>query len=127
MNRTGYLLMFMASLVLNISAVFAADAKLNVLPVVERQVVKTSALPDDGIHLSIPRTALTMRNGVPGVFVVENNEARFRMVRPGKTGATQVEILSGLFGNETLVLGELEAVHDGSPIKSLTKTSPDKK
>ena len=127
MNRTGYLLMFMASLVLNISAVFAADAKLNVLPVVERQVVKTSALPDDGIHLSIPRTALTMRNGIPGVFVVEKNEARFRMVRPGKTGATQVEILSGLFGNETLVLGELEAVHDGSPIKSLTKTSPDKK
>jgi hypothetical protein len=54
---------------------------------------------------------------VPGVFVLENDEARFRMVRTGKLGATRIEILSGLFGNEVLLLGDLDQVHDGSPVR----------
>ena len=70
---------------------------------------------------------MVIRNGISGVFVLENNEARFRMVRLGKTGTGKVEILSGLFGNETLVVGGLEAVHDGSPITVLTKKSTVKK
>ena len=56
--------------------------------------------------------------GIPGVFVLsEAGEARFRLVRPCRTSDSLVEILSGLHGNETLVLGDLAAVHDGSPIE----------
>ena len=61
------------------------------------------------------------------MFVLEKNEARFRMVRSGKKNVDKVEILSGLFGNETLLVGGLEAVHDGSPITVLTKKSTGKK
>jgi len=49
------------------------------------------------------------------------------MVRSGQKNVDKVEILSGLFGNETVRVGGLEAVHDGSPITVLTKKSTGKK
>lgn len=66
----------------------------------------------------IPRAALVERAGIPGVFVLQDGRARFRMVKVGKHRATQLEVLSGLHGTETLVLGPFEAMHDGSPIRS---------
>ena len=66
----------------------------------------------------IPQSQLVERGGVPGVFVLsEENQARFRMVRTGKIVNDRVEILSGLSGSETLVAGDLRDVHDGSPIQ----------
>ena len=92
------------------------------LPRVERPVLALNAKPGELLKLSIPRQALVERGGVPGVFVLsEAGEARFRMVRAGKTSDTRVEILSGLAGNETLVLDDLAAVHDGNPITAVTR------
>jgi hypothetical protein len=69
----------------------------------------------------VPLSLLVERGGVPGVFVLsDENRARFRMVRTGKTVTNQVEILSGLRGNETLVTGDLRDVHDGSPVKIMS-------
>jgi hypothetical protein len=69
-------------------------------------------------RLLVPQTALVERGGVPGVFVLnEENQARFRMVRTGKNLNDRVEILSGLSGSETLVVGDLHDVQDGSPIR----------
>jgi hypothetical protein len=66
----------------------------------------------------IPQSQLVERGGVPGVFVLtDENQARFRMVRTGKSMNNQVEILSGLRGNEILVAGDLPGVPDGSPIQ----------
>lgn len=63
----------------------------------------------------IPQGAVIERGGVPGVYVLEDQTlARFRMVRVGKAYGGQVEILSGLTGTETLILGELREVRDGS-------------
>ena len=88
------------------------------LPRVERPVLALNLKPGSTLRINIPRAALVERGGIPGVFVLnEAGEARFRLVRPGRTSGAQVEILSGLHGNETLVLGDLPAVHDGSPIK----------
>jgi multidrug efflux pump subunit AcrA (membrane-fusion protein) len=88
------------------------------LPRVERPVLALDVKPGATLRIKIPRAALAERGGIPGVFVLnEADEARFRLVRPGRTSGTQVEILSGLHGNETLVLGDLGAVHDGTPIK----------
>ena len=115
-----------AGLVFNANAVQAEDLKPNTLTVIETTVVKVSAVKAEGIFISIPRAALISRNGIPGVFVVENNEARFRMVRPGKTGVDTVEILSGLFGHEELVMSHLDAMHDGSPLNISIKKSTDK-
>ncbi|MDO8597327.1 MAG: hypothetical protein Q7R45_11985 [Sulfuricaulis sp.] len=92
------------------------------LPRVERPVLALNVKPGELLKLSIPRQALVERGGIPGVFVLSDaGEARFRMVRAGKTSDTRVEILSGLTGNETLVLGDLAAVHDGNPITAVTR------
>lgn len=86
------------------------------LPRLERPVQALAVRP--GERVLIPRAALVERAGVPGVFVLdEQGRARFRMVRTGKTVGARIEILSGLAGNERLVLGDLDAVRDGSPIK----------
>ena len=69
----------------------------------------------------VPEALLVERGGVPGVFVLSaENQARFRMVRTGKTVNNRVEVLSGLRGGETLVTGDLRDVHDGSPVKILS-------
>lgn len=83
-----------------------------------RPVVTLVAKPGVEPKILIPRAALIERGGIPGVFVLsEAGAARFRMVRPGRVRDAQVEILSGLRGDETLVLGDLTAVHDGSSIR----------
>ncbi|MDT8452813.1 MAG: hypothetical protein RQ936_08735 [Gammaproteobacteria bacterium] len=91
------------------------------LPIIERPVVEVEAVPGKDKYISIPHTALTYRYGIPGVFVVQDNKARFRMVQPGEISGKKVKILSGLFGGETLLMGDLEKVHDGSPIKISTR------
>ena len=86
-------------------------------PRVERPVFSLQVKPAELLRIRIPRQALVERGGIPGVFVLSPaGEARFRMVRPGNAQGAQVEILSGLHGDETLVLGDLAEVHDGSPI-----------
>jgi hypothetical protein len=92
------------------------------LPRVERPVLALNLKPGATLRIKIPRAALVERGGIPGVFVLnEAGEARFRLVRLGRTSDSLVEILSGLHGNETLVLGDLGAVHDGSPITTITR------
>lgn len=86
-------------------------------PALTRPVVRVTAA-DPGGRIVIPQAAVTERGGVPGVFVLsESGQARFRMVRPGRSAIVGVEILSGLAGGETLVLGDLTPVRDGSPIQ----------
>ena len=71
----------------------------------------------------VPPAVLVERGGVPGVFVLTPQaQARFRMIRRGKILNGQVEILSGLDGRETLVVGDLRDVHDGSVIKNISAT-----
>ena len=92
------------------------------LPHLERPVLALHGKPGEAVKIRIPRQALVERGGIPGVFVLgEAGEARFRMVRAGDTRGAQTEILSGLHGDETLVLGDLSAVHDGSPITTVSR------
>lgn len=93
------------------------------LPRVERPVQALNLKPGATLRIKIPRAALVERGGIPGIFVLnETGEARFRLVRLGRTSDSLVEILSGLHGNETLVLGDLAAVHDGSPITAVSSS-----
>lgn len=66
----------------------------------------------------IPSAAIVTRGGIPGVFVLQDGQARFRMIKPGTQKGVRTPVLSGLAGNEVLVLGNLEDVHDGSPIRT---------
>lgn len=110
-----YLVLLTTSLC--VSGVFAEELPGKApLPTLERKVLKVAENYSRQLTISIPKTALTSRNAVPGVFVLEDNRARFRMVRPGKSGARRVDILSGLFGGELLIANDTAAVHDGSPV-----------
>jgi len=92
------------------------------LPEIERPVLVLNFKPGAALTIRIPRQALVERAGVPGVFVLnQDGRARFRMVRGGRLQTSQAEILSGLQGNETLVLGDLTAVHDGSLVTVVRK------
>ncbi|OGI47656.1 MAG: hypothetical protein A2151_03120 [Candidatus Muproteobacteria bacterium RBG_16_65_34] len=85
-----------------------------------RPVIALAVKPGAAQTILIPRAALAERGGIPGVFVLsETSEARFRMVKPGRGRDGEIEILSGLHGTETLVLGDLREVRDGSPVKIL--------
>ena len=95
-----------------------AATAITPLPALARPTV-TLKVPQDvarQTRILIPRSAYIERGGLPGVFVLQQGEARFRMVHIGKTSGSQLEVLSGLDGNETLILGKLEEVRDGSPI-----------
>lgn len=88
------------------------------LPAVERPVItlKTASDPSRKARILIPRGAYVERGGLPGVYVLQEGQARFRMIHVGKINGGQLEILSGLAGDETLVLGDLADIHDGSPM-----------
>ncbi|NOZ10736.1 MAG: hypothetical protein GXP09_06850 [Gammaproteobacteria bacterium] len=85
-------------------------------PALSRPIFTTQA-PVDEKNIVIPGNALVMRGGIPGVFVLSDQDlARFRMVKPGKQRDAYTSIVSGLHHNEQLVTGDLSAVRDGSPI-----------
>jgi multidrug efflux pump subunit AcrA (membrane-fusion protein) len=66
--------------------------------------------------VTVPPATVTRRGGIPGVFVLGDGLARFRMVKPGKSVGGRLQIISGLKGDESLVAGDLSEVRDGSPI-----------
>ncbi|BAU46660.1 hypothetical protein SVA_0078 [Sulfurifustis variabilis] len=85
-------------------------------PALERPTA-TVAKPARG-NAQVPRGAVVEIGGVPGVYVLEGGHARFRMVRVGTTTRDRAEVISGLEGGEVVVLGDLAALHDGSPVTS---------
>ena len=91
------------------------------LPRLERPIItlqmSAAKTPDALPGILVPRSAYAERAGIPGVFVLHDGLARFRMVKAGRARGNDIEILSGLHGTETLVLGELGVVRDGSPIQ----------
>lgn len=89
------------------------------LPRAERPVLTLTAAAKTLSGVLVPRAAYVERAGVPGVFVLSEGLARFRMVKTGRAQGEAVEILSGLAGTETLVLGDLQDVRDGSPLQPL--------
>lgn len=64
----------------------------------------------------VPNDSLIVRAGIPGVFVVYKNQARFRMVRTGKSQKRFTSILSGLKNNDA-VIRDPSALFDGQDIK----------
>lgn len=81
----------------------------------------------DNRNITIPASALVTRGGWNGVYVLQDGQARFRLVRVGRISRGQAQILSGLTGGETLVLGDLAVVHDGSPIQAVVEPSTDRR
>jgi len=121
---TGLLLL--ATLLLS-----ACDEPATVTPEIERPVLQRElamvSRDGDGVLL-IPAGTHTELAGTPGVFVLSDDGlARFRMVKAGKRRKQQLEIISGLDGDETLVKGPYTDMLDGSPIRPSAKQTDEAK
>ena len=116
-TKLTYTAIFVVLVLLSACREPAATPPLS-LPTMERPVMtlKIAKDPSRKARILIPRAAYVERGGLPGVYVLQAGQARFRMIHVGKTNSGQLEILSGLAGDETLVLGNLADIHDGSPI-----------
>jgi hypothetical protein len=102
---------------LALAACQKSEPKAPAMPALERPVAALAVKP--GERVLIPRAAYVERAGVPGAFVLgDDNTARFRMLRVGKSAGDRLEVLAGLKGDERLVLGDLRDVRDGSPIRT---------
>jgi HlyD family secretion protein len=57
-----------------------------------------------------PAEEKNRKEEVQGVFVVENGKAMFHKVETGITGATDIEVLSGLKENDEIVTGTYQVI-----------------
>jgi len=84
------------------------------LEAVERPVTE-ARVRNGGVR--VPASAIVQRWDMPYVFVLDEGKARLRLVEPGKQRGRYREVLAGLDGDETLVVGDLNGIVDGTPIR----------
>ena len=66
--------------------------------------------------LRVPASAVVHRGQMELVFVVEDGQARLRIVRTGRRFGEEVELVSGMEGGETLVVENPSPLLDGQPV-----------
>ena len=67
--------------------------------------------PKDGVMASTePFNDKALNQEIQGVFVVNNGVASFRKVDTGITGATDIEVLSGLHDGDTIITGSYKVI-----------------
>ena len=67
--------------------------------------------------VTIPKDAITTRNGKQVVYVIENNKAHEMAVVTGNELKGQIIVKSGLVGTESLVNNPPQRIVDGSSVK----------
>ena len=71
----------------------------------------------------VPRDALVYRGDQPGVYLIEEETARFRTVETGLTQEDKVEVLSGLKEGETVITQGVNTVKEGDRVKVVAARS----
>ncbi|MCC5834901.1 MAG: efflux RND transporter periplasmic adaptor subunit [Opitutales bacterium] len=66
--------------------------------------------------VQIPTAAIRRFGQMDQVFIIEEGQARMRLVRLGNTDGEHVEILAGLAGGEVLVLNPSASLRSGQPV-----------
>lgn len=65
----------------------------------------------------VPAGALFRRGGDWAAFVVEDGRARLRVVKAGRAGAQEIQVLEGLEPGETVILHPGNRIRDGQRVK----------
>lgn len=73
--------------------------------------------------IMVPSTAVVMRAGIPGVFVVKEGKAYFAMVRPGMSMNGQTEIQAGLDLGERIVVDNNLSLLNGDMVETVKSES----
>lgn len=71
----------------------------------------------NGCSLLVPSSSLVIRDQLTGVFLVRGGKAFLRWIRLGKRSGDQVEVLSGLDGNERIVVNPRTDLYNGATVK----------
>ena len=66
-----------------------------------------------------PAAEKARKEEIQGVFVISNNKAQFRKVETGITGATDIEVLSGLKEGDEIVTGSYQVIRTIRPDASV--------
>ena len=69
------------------------------------------------ILLQAPVTTVVKRGQLELVFVIEQGQARLRIVRSGRVNGGQIEILAGVSAGEELVDGDVSQLRDGQRVE----------
>jgi RND family efflux transporter MFP subunit len=68
--------------------------------------------------LFIPETAVVSRNGLTGVFTIDDKEiARYRLVKVDKPSGAKVHVLAGVNEGDRVVISDTSLLTDGTPVK----------
>jgi HlyD family secretion protein len=77
--------------------------------------------PKTGVQAaSIAPNDKSLKEEVQGVFVVNNGKAEFRKVETGITGATDIEVLTGLKDGDQIIIGSykvIRTIRNAAPVK----------
>lgn len=71
---------------------------------------------EERVTTRVPKSAVTVRGQMELAFVVTNGVARMRLVKTGRDFDQEIEVLSGLEPNETVVVEGAETLRDGQPV-----------
>ncbi len=67
--------------------------------------------PKEGVQASTDRVTEKARNEeIQGVFIIQDGMAQFKKVETGITGATDIEVLSGLNEGDTIITGSYKVI-----------------
>jgi multidrug efflux pump subunit AcrA (membrane-fusion protein) len=68
--------------------------------------------------LLIPATAMVTRGQLTGVYVVEDDHLRWRLIKTGRTIGDRLEVLSGLITGEKVVISGAEKAVSGARVEN---------
>jgi RND family efflux transporter MFP subunit len=68
--------------------------------------------------LRLPASAVVVRGQMEIVFVVSNQKAHLRLIKTGKVIGNEVEIVSGLNPDESVVVDGAQTLSDGQPVQA---------
>jgi RND family efflux transporter MFP subunit len=75
--------------------------------------------------LAIPKTAISQRGQLTGVFVVDQSGlARLRLIKTGREFGERVEILSGLNTGDQVLIEGPPTIQDGTRVREAVAKSP---
>ncbi|HNF96885.1 MAG TPA: efflux RND transporter periplasmic adaptor subunit [Pseudomonadota bacterium] len=80
-----------------------------------------------GLHkntLTVPESAVQLSGDQRFVFVIVDGKAQRRAVTLGVDGGTFLEIVSGLKTDDSIVVAGIDALADGSPVRTQSGTTP---
>ena len=71
--------------------------------------------------ITIPRSAMTQKDGKPAAFILDGSHIRLREIQAGRDFGDRVEIVDGLSPNDRIVVRGVEGLTSGQRVRAKTR------